>query len=141
MYPWERLPNSIDQSTMELYHALTDVASTLLGWVQTSTSPKIRKLFSIPLQDMIKDSQSNLFRILHYPSKTHRIVNPVPSSNLNRYSMPLFLHPWDEVSLSETHTAGSFLKERLEEIGLKLLLLHRKLKRPILLLRIQQILF
>ena len=55
----------------------------------------------------------------HYPSTTHQVVNPDPSQNVSRFSMPLFLHPRDEVVLSNNHTAGSFLKERLEEIGLK----------------------
>ena len=33
--------------------------------------------------------------------------------------MPLFLHPKDNVVLNETHTARSYLDERLKEIGLK----------------------
>jgi len=33
--------------------------------------------------------------------------------------MPLFLHPRDEVKLSNKYTASSYLKERLLEIGLK----------------------
>ena len=33
--------------------------------------------------------------------------------------MPLFLHPRDEVILDKEHTAGSYLNERLREIGLK----------------------
>ena len=56
----------------------------------------------------------------YYPSTTHRVVNP--SNNVNndsRYSMPLFLHPRDDVQLSENYTAESYLKERLLEIGLK----------------------
>ncbi|MFQ6615595.1 MAG: isopenicillin N synthase family dioxygenase [Fidelibacterota bacterium] len=55
-----------------------------------------------------------------YPSTTHRVVNP-PSggANRSRYSMPMFLHARDEVWLSDTHTAGTYLQERLKEIGLK----------------------
>ena len=56
----------------------------------------------------------------YYPSTTHRVVNPDnDSSNDSRYSMPLFLHPRNEVVLSEKYTAGKYLDERLEEIGLK----------------------
>jgi hypothetical protein len=33
--------------------------------------------------------------------------------------MPLFLHPRDEVVLSDRYTAGQYLDERLKEIGLK----------------------
>ena len=36
-----------------------------------------------------------------------------------RVSMPLFLHPRAEVRLSARHTAGSYLEERLRELGLK----------------------
>ncbi|MBU6374912.1 MAG: hypothetical protein KGQ59_02845 [Bdellovibrionales bacterium] len=55
----------------------------------------------------------------YYVSTTHQVVNPMgPASRLPRYSMPLFLHPRAEVRLSEKHTAGSYLEERLREIGL-----------------------
>ena len=56
----------------------------------------------------------------YYPSTTHRVVNPVKQSNNNsRYSMPLFLHPRNDVILSDDYTAGEYLDERLKEIGLK----------------------
>ena len=56
----------------------------------------------------------------YYRSTTHRVVNPTGEAALtSRYSMPLFLHPRPEVRLSETHTAGTYLDERLSEIGLK----------------------
>ena len=50
------------------------------------------------------------------------ILTANDSNNLNnesRYSMPLFLHPRDDDQLSENYTAGSYLRERLLEIGLK----------------------
>jgi isopenicillin N synthase-like dioxygenase len=67
-------------------------------------------------------------------STIHRVVNP-PREKMNtpRYSIPFFMHPRSEMSLSalpscvdEAHpklwpdiTAGDFLEERLAEIGLK----------------------
>jgi isopenicillin N synthase-like dioxygenase len=67
-------------------------------------------------------------------STIHRVVNP-PREKMNtpRYSIPFFMHPRSEMSLSalpgcidEEHpklwpdiTAGEFLDERLAEIGLK----------------------
>ena len=33
--------------------------------------------------------------------------------------MPFFLHPRDEVILSEKYTAKSYLDERLKELGLR----------------------
>ncbi len=188
IYPWGRMPQTMSDASLSLFHALTDVASTLLGWVQANAPDEVQSLFSIPLKDMIQNSQSNLFRIIHYPpiswnesptairaaahedinlltvllagsqpglqvmdmdgdwhdvscdrntivvnsgdmlkmvsdgyypSTTHQVINPDPTQNVSRYSMPLFLHPRDEVVLSKNHTAGSYLKERLEEIGLK----------------------
>jgi hypothetical protein len=35
----------------------------------------------------------------------------------SRISLPLFLHPSPEVQLSEKYTAGSYLNERLRELG------------------------
>ncbi len=55
----------------------------------------------------------------YFPSTTHRVINPPGEDRqTSRMSMPLFLHPHDYVKLSDTHTAGSYLTERLEEIGL-----------------------
>ena len=56
----------------------------------------------------------------HYRSTTHRVVNPEGErASRSRLSMPLFLHPAADVRLGERHTAGSYLEERLREIGLK----------------------
>ena len=56
----------------------------------------------------------------YYRSTPHRVVNPAgEEASRSRLSMPLFLHPWPEIRLSDHHTAGSYLEERLREIGLK----------------------
>lgn len=52
-------------------------------------------------------------------STTHRVVNTTEGKTNSRYSMPLFIHPWPEVSLSPEKTAEEYLDERLREIGLK----------------------
>ncbi|MBC7691193.1 MAG: isopenicillin N synthase family oxygenase [Methylotenera sp.] len=55
----------------------------------------------------------------YYPSTTHQVINPSgPLGKVSRYSMPLFLHPKKDVKLSSTHTAATYLAERLREIGL-----------------------
>lgn len=54
------------------------------------------------------------------PSTTHRVVNPAGADSLRpRLSMPLFLHPRDEVKLNDHTTAKQYLDQRLQEIGLK----------------------
>lgn len=56
----------------------------------------------------------------YFPSTTHRVINPKNKMlNKSRYSMPLFLHPKDEVVLSKRYTARQYLDKRLKEIGLK----------------------
>jgi isopenicillin N synthase-like dioxygenase len=56
----------------------------------------------------------------YYRSTTHQVVNPEGAERqAARLSMPLFLHPCPDVRLSDTHTAQSYLDERLREIGLK----------------------
>ena len=188
-YLWGRTPDSISPATKELYDSLVNITSLLLEWIELNTPPEIRSRFSEPLKDMIKDSKTNLLRIIHYPpfigsedsqslraaphedinlitllvagtepgleaqdkngnwhkistdpgtiivnigdmlkevsggyypSTTHRVVNPESeSANNSRFSMPLFLHPRDNVQLSAHYTAKTYLKERLFEIGLK----------------------
>tara|TARA_Y100000768_G_scaffold364000_1_gene324116 strand:- start:3640 stop:4470 length:831 start_codon:yes stop_codon:yes gene_type:complete len=53
-----------------------------------------------------------------YKSTIHRVVNP-SNVNRSRYSMPLFIHPRDEVRLSSDFTAKQYLDQRLKQIGLK----------------------
>ena len=56
----------------------------------------------------------------YFPSTIHRVVNPhgeIP--NQSRFSMPLFLHPHDNVKLSNEYSAIEYLTQRLQEIGLK----------------------
>ena len=56
----------------------------------------------------------------YYPSTQHRVVNPTgAAARKSRVSLPLFLHPRDDVVLSERYTAGSYLDERLRELGVK----------------------
>ena len=67
----------------------------------------------INIGDMLQEASQGYF-----PSTTHRVINPVGPARLHpRLSLPLFLHPRPEVVLSARHTADSYLKERLRELG------------------------
>lgn len=82
------------------------------NWVDVSCDPGT---IVVNTGDMLQMASSEYF-----PSTTHQVINPDGTiANEPRYSMPLFLHPRDDVKLSEKHTAGSYLEERLSEIGLK----------------------
>lgn len=69
----------------------------------------------INIGDMLQEASRG-----YYPSTIHRVVNPTgEGASKSRISLPLFLHPRDEVVLSERYTAGSYLDERLRELGVK----------------------
>ena len=188
-YPWGQYPKELSAKTKILQSQMTDVAVTLLQWIEDNLPPEIRNKLSEPLTNMIKDSEQILMRILHYPpligeeakgalrahahtdinlitvlvaasqsglqvkdtngtwvevpvdpgmlsinisdmlqeatsgfykSTVHRVINPTDENRLkSRYSIPLFLHPRPDVVLSSRYTAGSFLQERLQQIGTK----------------------
>ena len=186
--PWGRVPKEISEDTITLRNQLVEIATELLHWIDDESPDDIKKYFSMPLKNMIKESQNNLLRVLHYPpldgkedsdavraaahgdinlitvlisgsepglqilnkdgnwvdvdsnkgwlvinagdmlnkcsnnyypSTIHRVINPKKSKNISRYSMPLFLHPRDEVILNDKYTAKSYLDKRLQELGLK----------------------
>ena len=77
--------------------------------------------------DMLQNLTNGLFR-----STTHRVVNPKDTKS-RRFSMPMFVHPRNEVDLTprpefveitggeaqyQSITAGAYLHQRLVEIGL-----------------------
>ena len=67
----------------------------------------------INIGDMLQEASGQYF-----PSTTHRVVNPAGADmKKSRISLPLFLHPNPEVVLSDNYTAGSYLQERLRELG------------------------
>ena len=69
----------------------------------------------INIGDMLQEASGGYF-----PSTSHRVINPTGTDTTkSRISLPLFLHPRDEVVLSERHTHRSYLDERLKELGVK----------------------
>lgn len=54
----------------------------------------------------------------YYPSTSHQVINPIDGKNVSRFSIPLFLHPHNDVRLSANYTANEYLQERLRELGL-----------------------
>ncbi|MDT0583184.1 MULTISPECIES: 2OG-Fe(II) oxygenase family protein [Alteromonadaceae] len=67
----------------------------------------------VNIGDMLQEASGH-----HFPSTTHRVINPEGTdASKARISLPLFLHPRPDVKLSERHTAGTYLHERLTELG------------------------
>lgn len=187
IYPKGRYPAEVSDAARRYYGIANDLARELLAWVGTHTPADVKARFSMPLSDMIADSDKTLLRVLRYPPLTgnepegairaaahgdinlltvlpaanepglqvldkdgnwidvpcdfgtlvintgdmlqeasggyfpstiHRVVNPTGEGRFkSRVSLPLFLHPRDEVVLSERYTALSYLEERLRELG------------------------
>ena len=83
---------------------------------------------------MIVDSGDMLSRITNeiIPSTTHRVVNPINAKNVSRYSLPFFVHAYENCELNVLDKcvspsrsakfppilANEFLLQRLREIGL-----------------------
>ena len=65
--PWGRIPEEISENTIKIRNKLVDIGTELLKWINDNTPDNISQNFSMPLNDMIKDSQNNLLRVLHYP--------------------------------------------------------------------------
>ena len=88
------------------------VQDTNGNWHDISCDPGC---LAINAGDMLQEASQGYF-----PSTTHQVINPDDQiDNKSRFSMPLFLHPRDEVVLSKKYTAKEYLDERLREIGLK----------------------
>ncbi len=189
IYPWGRYPAEVSQAAQNYYQQGSELAKELLQWVEDYTPADIKARYSMPLSDMITDSDLTLLRVLHYPplqgdeeqgavraaahgdinlltvlpaatqaglqvlgkdeqwhdvpcdfgmlivnigdmldeasqgyypSTIHRVLNPTgEAAKQSRISLPLFLHPRPDVVLSERHTSGSYLDERLRELGVK----------------------
>ncbi|TYL48933.1 2OG-Fe(II) oxygenase family protein [Marinomonas sp. IMCC 4694] len=67
----------------------------------------------VNIGDMLQEASGGYF-----PSTSHRVINPEGADKTkSRISLPLFLHPKPDVVLSKRHTAGSYLHERLVELG------------------------
>lgn len=69
-YPWYNNPQSVMKVTPNYREQITNMASTLLDWIEQNTPDEVRKKFSCPLSSMITDSPETLFRAIHYPAFT-----------------------------------------------------------------------
>lgn len=67
VYQKENIPNQIAEDTWKLRNELNQIGITLLEWIQKELPEDIKFQFSMPLPDMVKDSSSTLFRVIHYP--------------------------------------------------------------------------
>ncbi|MGI2145660.1 isopenicillin N synthase family dioxygenase [Shewanella frigidimarina] len=67
VYPWGRIPDSLRANILAYYEHANTLAAELLSWIEKCTPADVAEKYSIPLPDMIAQSQQTLLRILHYP--------------------------------------------------------------------------
>ena len=186
IFPWGRYPAEVSDAARRYYQEGSQLAATLLAWVEACSPPEVRAKYSMPLPDMIAGCDQTLLRVLHYPplrgdeppgseraaahgdinlltilpaatepglqvlgtdkewhdvpcdfgllivnigdmleeasghyypSTTHRVLNPSGDGRFkSRVSLPLFLHPRREITLSDRYTVGSYFEERMREL-------------------------
>ncbi len=77
--------------------------------------PVDKGMITVNVGDMLQMASNGYF-----PSTSHRVVNPESTEqNVSRFSLPMFMHPRNEVILKSGVTAYDYLQERLKEINLK----------------------
>jgi isopenicillin N synthase-like dioxygenase len=186
VYDWSVYPDEVSDAALRYRAIATELARTLLDWVEANTPPEVAEGFSMPLSQMMNGSTRSLLRVLryppltgdvptgavraaahedinlltvlpasdqaglellgtngewypvpcdpgslavnggemldlasggYYPATTHRVVNPTGEAALRpRMSLPLFLHPADDVVLAQGRTAYEFLQQRIVEL-------------------------
>jgi isopenicillin N synthase-like dioxygenase len=67
VYDWSPYPTEVSDAAMRYRRAATELATTLLGWVEQHTPAEVRDRMSRPLSEMLIGSTSTLLRILRYP--------------------------------------------------------------------------
>ena len=67
VYDWSVYPDEVSDAAMRYREIATELAKTLLGWVQANTPGEVAEGFSMPLPQMLDGSRRTLLRVLRYP--------------------------------------------------------------------------
>jgi isopenicillin N synthase-like dioxygenase len=74
VYAWSELPIGMSDRTRQLFQQLTQIATEILGWIETSErSPDC--LRGLQLSKAIANSSATVLRILHYPPLPAQIAD------------------------------------------------------------------
>ncbi|MCX7122901.1 MAG: isopenicillin N synthase family oxygenase [Gammaproteobacteria bacterium] len=104
-----------DINLITLLPAATEPGLQVIGsdgkWVDVIPDPES---LIINIGDMLQEATGHF-----YKSTTHRVINPQGADmTKSRLSMPMFIHPRNDVRLSDRYIADAYLQERLRELGL-----------------------
>ena len=67
IYPWGRYPAEVSDAARRYYAQGSQLAATLLNWVEDNSPPEVKARYTEPLPKMIEGCDQTLLRVLHYP--------------------------------------------------------------------------
>jgi isopenicillin N synthase-like dioxygenase len=67
VYDWSVYPTEVSDAALRYRAAATELATTLLGWVERHTPHEVHRGLSRPLSEMLQGSHRTLLRIVRYP--------------------------------------------------------------------------
>ena len=67
IYPWGRYPHEVSDAARRYYAMGSQLAVTLLNWVEENSPAEVKARYSMPLPRMIEGCDQTLLRVLHYP--------------------------------------------------------------------------
>jgi isopenicillin N synthase-like dioxygenase len=70
IYPWGRYPAEVSDAARRYHAQGSQLAATLLRWVEEYSPEEVKAGYSMPLPRMLEGSDHTLLRVLHYPPLT-----------------------------------------------------------------------
>ena len=67
VYQKNNLPGGVSDVTKNFHTKMVSMGTMLLDWLDQVTPEDVKSQLKMPFKDMVKDSESNLLRVLHYP--------------------------------------------------------------------------
>jgi isopenicillin N synthase-like dioxygenase len=67
VFEWSVYPDEVSDAALQYRTIATELAITLLEWVEANTPADIASRFSVPLSHMLDDADGTLLRVLRYP--------------------------------------------------------------------------
>ena len=67
VYDWSVYPDEVSDTALRYREQATEIAKTLLGWIEANTPAEVAAGFSQPLSTMLDGTKRILLRILRYP--------------------------------------------------------------------------
>ena len=67
IYPWGKYPSEVSDAARRYYQQGSQLAATLLNWVEENSPSEVKARYSMPLPKMIEGCDQTLLRVLHYP--------------------------------------------------------------------------